>query len=166
MTQPAVKQPTVKQQSLFLTRLDGPPVEQQVALDMIRRALPIAPVLMLVAGLIWGLDGALSSGYAIVIVLANFALSAAILTVTARSSLVVMMAAVLAGYLMRLALVSIAVLVVIHQSWVVVVPLAFTLMITHLGLLFWETRYVSATLAYPALKPRGVHPGRKVADPS
>ena len=34
-------------------------------------------------------------------------------------------------------------------------------MITHLGLLFWETRYVSATLAYPGLKPRGAHPGRK-----
>ena len=153
-------------ESLFTTRFDGPPVEQQVAFDMIRRALPIAPALLLVAGLIWGIDGALSSGYAILIVLANIALSAAIVSFTARISLVVMMAAVLAGYLMRLALVTIAVLAVIHQSWVVVVPLAFTLMITHLGLLFWETRYVSATLAYPALKPRGVHPGRKVADPS
>jgi hypothetical protein len=62
--------------------------------------------------------------------------------------------------------VTIAVLAVIHQSWVAVVPLAFTIMITHLGLLFWETRYVSATLAYPGLKPRGAHPGRKVAEPS
>ena len=26
--------------------------------------------------------------------------------------------------------------------------------VTHLGLLFWETRYVSVTLAYPGLKPR------------
>ncbi len=156
------------QTNFLLTRLDGPAVEQEVARDMIRRALPVAPVLMLVAGLIWGVDGALSSGYAIVIVLANFALSAAILTVTARISLAVMMAAVLGGYLARLALVTVAVLAVIHQSWVVVVPLALTLMITHLGLLFWETRYVSATLAYPALKPRpsGRRSGRKVAEPS
>ncbi len=154
--------------SLLTTRLDGPPVEQEIARDMIRRALPVAPVLMLIAALIWGIDGALSSGYAIVIVLANFALSAAILTVTARISLVVLMAAVMAGYVARLALVTVAVLAVIHQSWVVVVPLALTLMITHLGLLFWETRYVSATLAYPALKPRPSRgrPGRKVADPS
>jgi hypothetical protein len=154
--------------NLLTTRLDGPPVEQEIARDMIRRALPVAPVLMLVAGLIWGVDGALSSGYAVAIVLANFALSAAILTVTARISLVVLMTAVMAGYVVRLALVTIAVLAVIHQSWVVVVPLALTLMITHLGLLFWETRYVSATLAYPALKPRpgrGVM-GRKVAEPS
>jgi hypothetical protein len=156
------------QTNFLLTRLDGPAVEQEVARDMIRRALPVAPVLMLIAGLIWGVDGALSSGYAIVIVLANFALSAAILTVTARISLAVMMAAVLGGYLARLALVTVAVLAVIHQSWVVVVPLALTLMITHVGLLFWETRYVSATLAYPALKPRPSRgrPGRKVADPS
>ena len=48
--------------------------------DMIRRALPVAPVLMLIAGLVWGVDGSLSCGYAIVIVLANFVLSAAILT--------------------------------------------------------------------------------------
>jgi hypothetical protein len=154
------------QPNLFSTRVDGPPVEQQVAHDMIRRALLVAPALLLIAGLIWGVDGALSSGYAMAVVLANFALSAAILSYTARISLVVMMAAVLAGYLARLALVTIAVLAVIHQPWVVVVPLAVTLMVTHLGLLFWETRYVSATLAYPALKPRGVRPGRKVANPT
>jgi len=154
------------QPNLLTTRLDGPAVEQQVARDMIRRALPLAPALMLIAGLIWGVNGALSCGYAIVIVLANFALSAAIVTAAARISLAVMMSAVLGGYLVRLGLVTVAVLAVIHQSWVVVLPLAFTLMVTHLGLLIWETRYVSATLAYPALKPRGVRPVRKVADPS
>jgi len=155
-------------QNLLTTRLDGPPVEQQVAWDMIRRALPVAPVLMGLSALVWGINGALSTGYAIVLVLANFALSAAILTVAARISLAVMMSAVLGGYLLRLGLVTVAVLVVIHQSWVAVVPLALTLMITHLGLLIWETRYVSATLAYPALKPkppRARRAGRKVADP-
>ena len=28
-----------------------------------------------------------------------------------------------------------------------------TLVVAHLGLLFWETRYVSASLAFPGLKP-------------
>ena len=27
------------------------------------------------------------------------------------------------------------------------------MIVTHLGLLFWETRYVSASLAFPGLKP-------------
>ena len=154
------------EESVLTTRLTGPAVEQQIAWDMIRRALPLAPVMMLLAGLIWGVHGALSSGYAIAVVLANFALSAAILTVTVRISLAVMMAGVLGGYLFRLALVTMAVLAVIHMSWVVVLPLAITLMVTHLGLLIWESRYVSATLGHPGLKPRGVRPGRKVADPS
>ena len=29
-----------------------------------------------------------------------------------------------------------------------------TILITHVGLLMWETRYVSISLAYPGLKPR------------
>jgi hypothetical protein len=147
--------------SLFTTRLDGPAVEQQVARDMIRRGLLIAPVLLALAALVWGVHGAESAGYALAVVLANLALSAAILTWTARISLAAMMGGVLAGYVVRLGLVTVAVLAVIHQPWVVVVPLALTLMITHLGLLIWESRYVSATLAYPGLKPK---PG-KVAEP-
>jgi len=34
--------------------------------------------------------------------------------------------------------------------------LLFTVLITHIGLLIWETRYVSMSLAYPGLKPRAV----------
>jgi hypothetical protein len=141
--------------SVFTTqKVDGPPVEQQVAWDLIRRGAYVAPVLLLAAALGWGLDGALSAGYAIALVLANFALSASLLAWSARVSLTVLMAAALGGYIVRLALITVAVLAVIHQSWMEVIPLAFTLVITHLGLLVWETRYVSATLAYPALKPR------------
>ena len=133
---------------------DAPPVEQQVAWDLVRRGGMVAPVLVLAAGLGWGIHGALSAGYAIALVLANFALSATLLARSARVSLTLLMAAALGGYVLRLALITVAVLAVIHQSWMEVIPLAFTLVITHLGLLVWETRYVSATLAYPALKPR------------
>ena len=31
--------------------------------------------------------------------------------------------------------------------------LGITVLVTHLGLLFWELRYVSASLAFPGLKP-------------
>jgi hypothetical protein len=40
------------------------------------------------------------------------------------------------------------------QPWVEFVPLGITVLVSHLGLLFWETRYVSASLAFPGLKPR------------
>jgi hypothetical protein len=136
--------------------LEGPAVEQQVAWDLIRRGALVAPVLLAAAALGWGLNGALSSGYAVGLVLANFALSASLLAWSARLSLAALMVAALGGYVVRLALITVAVLAVIHQSWMEVIPLAFTLVVTHLGLLVWETRYVSATLAYPALKPRKV----------
>ena len=38
-------------------------------------------------------------------------------------------------------------------AWISLPALCLTILITHLGLLLWETRYVSASLAFPALKP-------------
>jgi hypothetical protein len=134
--------------------IDGPPTERQVAVDMIvRRGLPAAPVLILLAGLIWGVHGAESAAFGIGLVLLNFALAALILGWAARISLAFLMGAVLFGYIARLALITIAVLAVHNQSWVAIVPLGLTIIVTHLGLLIWETRYVSASLAFPALKP-------------
>jgi hypothetical protein len=131
----------------------GPAVEAQVAADMARRMLPVLPVLVVVAGLIWGVDGGLSAGFAVVLVLANLALSAALLGWAARISLALLMAAALGGFLLRLVLLTAVVWAVHDQSWVDIVPLGMTLIVTHLGLLIWETRHVSASLAYPALKP-------------
>jgi hypothetical protein len=139
----------------------GPPVEKQIAFDMIRRSARVAPLLVVGAGLGWGLDGALSSAYAIVLVLVNFALSAGMLSWAARVSLGMLMGTALFGYLLRLALVFVAVYAVKDAAWVDLVPLGFTIVVTHLGLLIWETRYVSASLAFPALKPtekKGVEP--------
>lgn len=135
------------------TRLDGEPVEQQVAFDMVKRSAKAAPFLVLVCGLIWGLDGAASSGYAVAIVLVNFVLAATLLAWTARISLTLLMTTALFGYLLRLALIFAAVVLVKDAGWVDLVPLGLSLIVTHLGLLVWETRYVSASLAFPGLKP-------------
>lgn len=135
------------------TRLDGPPTERIIAHDLVRRALPVAPVLAVGAGLVWGWAGVTSVAYATALVVANFLLAAALLTWSARISLSLMMATALGGYVIRLALLVAAVLPVIRASWIEPVPLGVTLVATHLGLLFWEMRYVSATLAFPALRP-------------
>ena len=137
----------------FVTRLDGPAVEREIANDLVKRALPAAPVLLLVAGLIWGVDGALSSGYGLVIVLVNFLAAAALLAWAARISLALMMGVALIGYLVRLGLIFLAVLLVKDAAWMELVPLGLTIIVAHLGLLFWETRFVSASLAFPALRP-------------
>jgi hypothetical protein len=144
--------------SHLLTRDEGPAVERQVAADIVRRALPVAPVLVILSAIGWGLHGAVSAGYVIVLVLLNFTLSAALLAWAARTSLALLMGVALFGYLARLALITAAVLAISGQSWFSPIPLCATLVLTHLGLLIWETRYVSATLAYPALKPRPSRP--------
>lgn len=137
----------------LVTRLDGPAPEREIALDMVRRGAMAAPALLLIGGIGWGIGGAASAGYAISLVLANFVIAAALLTWTARISLALMMGAALFGYVLRLAIVFAAVVLVKDAGWVRMWPLGLSLVITHVGLLFWETRYISASLAFPGLKP-------------
>ena len=94
---------------LITTRLDGPSPEVAVSTDMIKRGLVVGPFLVALCGVIWGMDGVWSSAYGIAIVLANFALAAAFIASAARISLGLMMAATLFGYLIRLALIFLAV---------------------------------------------------------
>jgi hypothetical protein len=137
----------------FVTRLEGPAPERDIARHLVKKGVIVAPVLVAVCWAIWGASGGASALYAIAIVCVNFLLSAAIITLTARVSLGMMMAAVLFGYLARLALIAVAIIAVRDASWVSIVPLGLTIIVTHLGLLFWELRYVSISLAFPGLKP-------------
>ena len=144
----------VRPQPSVLTSRDlGPAPERDVAKDLIRRGAMALPVALL-AGLVgWGVHGVASVAFAAALVLANFWLSAALLGWAARISLGLLMGVSLFGFLVRLGLITAAVLLVKDQAWVEPVPLGVTLVVAHLGLLFWETKFVSASLAFPGLKP-------------
>ena len=131
----------------------GPAPERQVALDMAKRALPLVPVLVGLCTIIWGGPGAASAAYGIALVVANFLVAAWMLGAAARINYALLMAAALFGYLLRLGLIFLAVLAVRDMSWVEPAALGLTLIATHLGLLAWELKYVSASLAFPGLKP-------------
>jgi hypothetical protein len=131
----------------------GPAPERQVAFDMVRRAVPFVPVLILLAALPWGVAGAASAAYAVALVVVNFLLAAWLLGAAARISYGLVMGVALFGYLVRVALIGLAVMAVKDASWVEPLPLGLTLIVTHLGLLLWELRFVSASLAFPGLKP-------------
>jgi hypothetical protein len=135
------------------TRDLGPAPEREIASDMVRRALPVAPVIVLLALVPWGVDGALSAAFAIAVVVINFLVAAWVLAAASRISYALLMAAAMFGYLVRIALIGLAVWAVKDASWVEPLPLGLTLIVTHLGLLLWELRYVSASLAFPGLKP-------------
>ena len=93
----------------FVTRFTDAGPEGSIVKDMGRKALMAGPVLVLAFGLIWGIDGALSTAYGIAIVIVNFILAAALLAYAARISVALMMFAALFGYLLRLTLVFLAI---------------------------------------------------------
>jgi hypothetical protein len=135
------------------TRDLGPAPEPVLARDMAKRAVLLAPIAIATCGAIWGAAGAASAAYAVAVVLANLGVAAWMLSTAARISYGVLMGAALFGFLLRLALVSAAVLLVKDAGWVEPLALGLTLVVAHLGLLFWELRYVSISLAHPGLKP-------------
>jgi len=142
MSTPAVSVPSVDQ------------VESRVARDLTRHALLVAPLAILGVGLWRGVDGALGVALALVVVCANFLLSAALLGWGARRSPNLLMGIALGAFLGRLVLIT-AVGVGIKELDIVDFPVfCIALIVSHLGLLIWETRSVSLSLAYPDLKPR------------
>jgi hypothetical protein len=130
-----------------------PFVEREVALDLVRRGLMVAPVILLVAGLLRGWPGVASAAIGLGIVLLNFLAAAAIMTRAAKSGAAAIGAAALAGYVVRLAVILVALVLLRHQPWIDLPTLGFVIVGTHLGLLVWEMKYVSLTLAAPGLKP-------------
>ena len=136
----------------------GPAPEAAIVRDIVKRGLWVAPVLVAIGALIWGTNGAWSTAYGLVLVLINFAMAAMLVSFTARISYAVMMGTMMFGYLLRLAIIAFAVYAVRQASWVELLPLGLTIIVSHLGLLFWELRYVSLSLAFPGLKPSTSHP--------
>jgi hypothetical protein len=151
MTQGATQVVTDPANAL-LTRLEGRSPAMDIAADIARRAVFAAP-LVVAFGAIWGWSGVASAAYGLVVVVVNFLLAGWLLAVTGRISFAAMAGAAMFGYLLRLGVVSAAVLLVRDAGWVEIVPLAVTLIVTHLGLLLWELRYISGSFAYPGLKP-------------
>lgn len=135
-------------------RVEGPAPAMAVAVDLARRSLWLLPVAVIASAAFWGLDGVWSTLYGLAIVVVNFLLAAQLLAVGGRISAVAMGGFALFGFLLRLALIFAAVMLVRDASWVELVPLGVTLIATHLAVLFWELRHVSGSLAFPGLRPK------------
>jgi hypothetical protein len=133
---------------------EGSGPEAEIVRDLVKRGLIVAPLIVGASAVGWGVNGALSAAYGLALVLVNFILAAAIVTYAARISYAVLMGATLFGYLVRLGIITVAVWAVADAAWVELIPLCATLIVAHLGLLVWELRYVSLSLAFPGVKPK------------
>ncbi len=134
-------------------RLAGPSPAFAVARDMVTKGLVVLPFALIVGAVIGGFGGAASVGYGLVLVLVNFLLAAYLLAWAARISFALVASMAFGGYVMRLGLIFLAVWLVRDAWWVELVPLGITIIVSHLGLLMWELRYVAASMAHPGLKP-------------
>jgi hypothetical protein len=127
--------------------------ERQVARDLAVRTVMVTPAMLAVGAIFWGWHGFWSFGIALAIVAINFLLGAAAITWGAKVSPAALFGAVMFGFIVRLGILTAAVLPIRHSEWFEIVPFAISLLVTHLGLLAWETRHVAASLAFPGLKP-------------
>ena len=127
--------------------------ESQVARDLARRALLVAPAVVLVAGLVRGVDGAASALVGLGLVAANFLLAARLIGWAAGKSMGAVYGTVMGGYVVRLGALLAIVVGLERVSWIDVPVLVLTVAVAHLVLLTWELRYVSLSLAAPGLKP-------------
>ncbi len=127
--------------------------ELQIARDLARRAVPVGLGLIVLSAAIWRLDGALTSAFAVAVIVANFLIAAALMAWAAGISAEMLMGTVLVGFIVRMGVIAGAIWAVKGESWVILPVLAFTLLAAQLILLFWETKFVSASLAFPGLKP-------------
>ena len=133
--------------------VDENPIEVRISLDMVKRGLYITPLVIAVAAMPWGEPGALSAAFALGLVFVNFLLAAALVSGAAKISTSLVMAATLFGYLIRLGLILVAFLLVRDASWISRPALGATIIVSHIGLLVWELKYVAISLAHAGLKP-------------
>ena len=131
----------------------APEVERELAFDMLKRGVWFAPAVLVLASVAWGAEGATSALLAIAVVSVNLLLAALALSWAAKVSLTAIMAVSLGGFAVRMGLVTGVLFAVRDVGWVNMTALGICVIVTHLGLLFWELRYVSASLAFPGLKP-------------
>ena len=127
--------------------------EQEIARDIARRGLYLAPVIVLVSGLVWGWGGAVSAAIALGVVIVNFLIGAWMMAWTMRRWPLLLMGTVLGGYVIRLGIVIGVFYALRFFDWFENVPYAITILVSHIALLAWETRHVSISLAYPGLQP-------------
>jgi hypothetical protein len=132
-----------------------PAVEREIALDLVRRSVFVAPIVLAAGALVAGVNGVVSVAIALGVVAANFLVSAFSVGWAAKVSPQAVGAAAAVSYVVRLAAIFVVLFLLKNQSWIDLKVLGFSIVGTHLALLLWETKHLSISLAAPGLKPGG-----------
>ena len=118
-------------------------VESVIARHTVIRSLYLAPAMIIIFGLLRGWDGAWSAALGVAVVVLNFLLSGAILSISARISLQAYHAAALIGFFLRLGLFVGAVYVIASVLEVDRPAFGISAVIAYFALLTWEAVSIS-----------------------
>jgi hypothetical protein len=109
----------------------------------VARAVYVAPVLVAIFAIAGGWKGAWSAALGVGVVVANFLLAGAILSISAKISLAVYHAAALFGFFLRLGLMVLTVLLIAQLVPIDRVAFGISAVVAYLVLLSWEAVAVS-----------------------
>jgi len=116
----------------------GSPIEATIALEMIRRAIVVGPVIVAAAWFLRDGLGAASAAIGVAVVAVNFWLSGVILSRAAARSLRAYHAAALLGFFVRLGLITLSMFSVAAVFEVDRPALGIAAVVAYLTLLTWE----------------------------
>ena len=117
---------------------DQRPIEAIIGKNIVKRAWWVAPIPIVVFGILNGWLGAISAAIGVAIVVVNFLLGGYLLSTAARVSLGLYHAAALAGFFIRLGLITLTMVVIVNAVDVDRVALGVSAVVSYLVLLSLE----------------------------
>lgn len=117
---------------------DVRPIEAIIGKNIAKRSLWVAPILIVVFGVVGGWLGAISAGVGVAIVAVNFVVGGYILATAARVSLSLYHAAALFGFFIRLGLITLTMVLIVSVTDIDRVAMGVSAVISYLTLLSLE----------------------------
>jgi len=114
------------------------PVEAIISRNMVKRAIWVAPILIVVFGITGGVAGAVAAGIGVAIVVVNFLIGGWILSTAAGVSLTLYHAAALFGFFIRLGLITLTMLLVASVTDIDRTAMGVSAVVSYLTLLSLE----------------------------
>jgi hypothetical protein len=121
------------------TRLDGStPVETVIARHTVKRVVYVGPLVVALFGVLRGLDGLIGSTIGVAVIVGNFLLAGAMLSLAMRISLAMYHAAALFGFFLRLGLIMATMLLIVQFVEIDRLAFGISAVVTYMVLLALE----------------------------
>jgi hypothetical protein len=119
------------------------PIEAIISRNMVKRAIWVAPILILVFGITGGVDSAIAAAIGVAIVVANFLIGGWLMSTAAGVSLTLYHAAALFGFFIRLGLITLSMLLIAGVTDIDRTAMGVSAVVSYLVLLSLEAVAVS-----------------------